>query len=145
RNLLENFNPSNQKNVRFVVVEDILIRGVQFPPAVADAIERKRVESNRAQQYEFSIQAERREAERKAIEAGGIRQFQDIIRDGLTDNYLRWRGIEATLQLAQSRNSKVVIIGSGPQGLPIILGNMDDRNGSALPAGPMSLPATPGL
>lgn len=142
KNLLENFNPADMSSVRFVVMEDVLIRGVQFPPSVADAIERKRVESNRAQQYVFSIQAERREAERKEIEAGGIRAFQDIIRDGLTDNYLRWRGIEATLQLAQSHNSKVVIIGSGPGGLPIILGNMDDRGPA--PAGPMSLPLTPG-
>jgi len=140
RNLLENFNPPDEDHIRFFFIEDILIRGVQFPPAVADAIERKRVEYNRAQQYEFSIEAERREAIRKQIEAEGIRAFQDTIRDGLTDNYLRWRGIEATLALSRSPNSKVVVIGSGPGGLPIILGGMDGNTPTVPPAGPMSVP-----
>jgi prohibitin 1 len=140
RNLLDNFNPPDEDHIRFFYIEDILIRGVQFPPAVADAIERKRVEYNRAQQYEFSIEAERREAVRKQIEAEGIRAFQDTIRDGLTDAYLRWRGIEATLALSRSPNSKVVVIGSGPGGLPIILGGMDGAAPSVPPAGPMSVP-----
>jgi prohibitin 1 len=142
RDLLENFNPGAMKDVRFVVIEDVLIRSVQFPPSVAAAIERKSTEDNRAQEYDFTIAAERKEAERKEIEAQGIRRFQDIVKDGLTDNYLRWRGIEATLNLAQSQNSKVVIIGSGPNGLPIILGNMDDR-AAPVPQGPMSTPAGP--
>jgi len=140
--LLENFNPGAMKDVRFVVIEDVLIRSVQFPPSVAEAIERKSTEDNRAQEYDFTIAAERKEAERKEIEAQGIRRFQDIVKDGLTDNYLRWRGIEATLNLAQSQNSKVVIIGSGPNGLPIILGNMDDR-AAPVPQGPMSTPIGP--
>ena len=152
KNLLENFNPSDMKSVRFIELEDILIRDVTLPPSVAQAIERKSQEYNRAQQYDFSIAAEKKEAIRKEIEAGGIRTFQDIVKDGLTDNYLRWRGIEATLSLAQSPNSKVVVIGSGPGGLPIILGNMDDNNApSPVPAGrrsssvaPPTLPLTPG-
>jgi hypothetical protein len=64
------------------------------------------------------------------IEAQGIRAFQQTVSQGISDSYVRWRGIEATLQLAQSNNSKIVIIGSGKDGLPIILGNVD----SALPA-----------
>jgi len=152
KNLLENFNPTNMKSVHFIELEDILIRDVQFPEAVAQSIERKSQEYNRAQQYDFSIEAEKKEALRKEIEADGIRRFQDTIKDGLTDNYLRWRGIEATLALAQSPNSKVVVIGSGPGGLPIILGNMDDHGTSSpAPAGnrsssaaPPTLPLTPG-
>jgi prohibitin 1 len=143
-NLFVNFNPANMNHVRYIVLEDILIRDVKFPLSVAQAIERKSTEANRAQEYDFTLQAERKEAERKEIEAEGIRRFQDIVKDGLTDNYLRWRGIDATLSLAQSPNSKVVIIGSGPNGLPIILGN-DDHTAPAgpgpKPAGPAALPS----
>ena len=142
--LLINFNPANMNHVRYVVLEDILIRSVKFPRSVAQAIERKSTEANRAQEYDFTLQAERKEAERKEIEAQGIRRFQDIVKDGLTDNYLRWRGIDATLSLAQSPNSKVVVIGSNPNGLPIILGN-DDHTAPIGPApksgGPTVLPS----
>lgn len=147
KNLLENFNPSNMKSVRFIELEDILIRDVQFPAPVAQSIERKSQEYNRAQQYDFSIIAEQKEAQRKEIEAQGIRKFQDIVQDGLTDNYLRWRGIEATLALAQSPNSKVIVIGSGPTGLPIILGNDSSpptTPGAASPSTSHGLPLTPG-
>jgi regulator of protease activity HflC (stomatin/prohibitin superfamily) len=148
KNLLENFNPSNMQSVKFLELEDILVRDVQFPVAVAQSIERKSQEYNRAQQYDFSIIAEQKEAQRKQIEAQGIRTFQDIVKDGLTDNYLRWRGIEATLALAQSQNSKVVVIGSGPTGLPIILGNDSTPSTNPAPgassAAPSSLPLTPG-
>jgi regulator of protease activity HflC (stomatin/prohibitin superfamily) len=147
KNLLENFNPADMKSVKFIELEDILIRDVQFPAAVAQSIERKSQEYNRAQQYDFSIIAEQKEAKRKEIEARGIRAFQDIVQDGLTDNYLRWRGIEATLALAQSPNSKVVVIGSGPTGLPIILGNDSTpptAPGAAKQSVPPGLPLTPG-
>jgi regulator of protease activity HflC (stomatin/prohibitin superfamily) len=146
KNLLENFNPDNMKSVKFLELEDILVRDVQFPAAVAQSIERKSQEYNRAQQYDFSIIAEQKEAQRKQIEAQGIRTFQDIVKDGLTDNYLRWRGIEATLSLAQSQNSKVVVIGSGPTGLPIILGNDSTPATNPAPATsqPSVLPLTPG-
>ena len=80
--------------------------------------------------------AKRRESERKKIEAEGIREFQTIVSQGISDSYLRWRGIEATLQLAQSTNTKIVIIGSAKDGLPLILGNMDTP-----PAQSTSLPA----
>ena len=85
---------------------------------------------------DFRVERERRELERKKIEAEGIREFQTIVSQGISDSYLRWRGIETTLQLAQSTNSKVVIIGSAKDGLPLILGNMDTP-----PAQSTSLPA----
>ncbi len=73
----------------------------------------------------FASSAKREKSERKKIEAEGIREFQQIVSQGISDSYLRWRGIEATLQLSQSTNSKVVVIGGGKDGLPIILGNVD--------------------
>ncbi|HEX4829156.1 MAG TPA: hypothetical protein VFV12_13075, partial [Xanthobacteraceae bacterium] len=88
-----------------------------------------------AEEYKFRVEREKRESERKKIEAEGIRDFQQIVTQGISESYLRWRGIEATLQLSQSTNAKVVVIGSGKDGLPIILGNVDTP---APPAGSTS-------
>ncbi len=71
---------------------------------------------------EFILTKEKQEAERKRIEAQGIADFQRIVAAGISEQLLRWKGIEATLKIAESSNSKVVIIGSGKDGLPIILG-----------------------
>ncbi len=71
---------------------------------------------------EFVLQREQQEAERKRIEAAGIRDFQRIVAQGISAQLLTWKGIEATEKLASSQNAKVVIIGSGDKGLPIILG-----------------------
>jgi regulator of protease activity HflC (stomatin/prohibitin superfamily) len=101
----------------------IFLREIILPPMVSKAIEDKITQQHVAQEWEFRKQREVMEAERKRQEALGIRDFQDIVSKGISDQYLRWRGIEATLKLAESPNSKIVIIGSGPQGLPIILGN----------------------
>src|SRR4029078_2343344 len=77
------------------------------------------------QEYGFRVEREKKESERKAIEANCIRDCQQTVTQGISDSYVRWRGIEATLQLAQSPNTKIVIIGSGKDGLPVILGNVD--------------------
>jgi hypothetical protein len=92
---------------------------------VVAAINRKVEQYYLVQEYAFRVERERKESERKKIEAEGISEFQRIVSQGISDSYVRWRGIEATLQLAQSTNAKVVIIGSGRDGLPIILGNVD--------------------
>src|SRR4029450_4532434 len=89
------------------------------------AINRKTEQYYIAEEYKFRVEREKRESERKKIEAEGIRDFQQTVSQGISESYLRWRGIEATLQLSQSTNSKVVVIGSGKDGLPIILGNVD--------------------
>ena len=73
----------------------------------------------------FVLNKETQEADRKRIEAQGIADFQRIVTAGLTDSFLRWKGIEATSKLADSQNSKVVVIGSGKDGLPIILGGQN--------------------
>jgi prohibitin 2 len=100
-----------------------LILGIELPTAVVNAINRKIEQYYIAEEYRFRVAREIRESERKKIEAEGISEFQRIVSEGISDSYLTWRGIEATLELAQSKNSKVVIVGSGKDGLPIILGN----------------------
>ena len=112
-----------------------LILGIELPSTVVTAINRKIEQYYISEEYKFRVAREIRESERKKIEAEGIHEFQQIVGQGISDSYLRWRGIEATLQLAQSSNSKIVIVGSGKDGLPTILGNVD-----ALPS---SQPASP--
>jgi regulator of protease activity HflC (stomatin/prohibitin superfamily) len=107
-----------------------------LPPEVQAAMERKQQQAQLAQSYEYRIEAERQESMRKAIEAEGIRSFQQTVQAGISNNYLRWRGIEATLALATSPNAKVVVIG-GSQGLPLILNTGD------LPSVPGVATATP--
>jgi regulator of protease activity HflC (stomatin/prohibitin superfamily) len=117
-----------------VVLYDTLLYGIELPPSVVQAINRKTEQYYVAQEYEFRIDRERKESERKAIEAAGISEFQRIVSQGISDSYLRWRGVEATLQLSQSNNSKVVIIGGGKDGLPVILGNVDSPAPARAPA-----------
>lgn len=71
---------------------------------------------------EFVLLREAKEAERKRIEAQGIADFQRIVSQGISDQLLRWKGIEATMEIAKSPNSKVVVVGAGKDGLPLILG-----------------------
>jgi len=121
---------------------DTLILGIDLPTAVVDAINRKIEQYYISEEYKFRVAREIRESERKKIEAEGISEFQRIVSEGISDSYLAWRGIEATLQLAQSKNSKVVIVGSGPDGLPIILGNANRSPppASTSPAGNGEIP-----
>lgn len=107
---------------KFVFIDDIIIRSVTLPDEVRNAIAAKLVEQQRWKSYEFILARERQEVERKKTEANGIREYQRIIGETLDDRQLQWQGIKATLELAQSNNSKVVVIGSGERGLPIILG-----------------------
>jgi len=120
------------------ILYDILVTGIELPAAIVAAINRKTEQYYIAEEYKFRVEREKRESERKKIEAEGIRDFQQIVSQGISESYLRWRGIEATLQLSQSTNSKVVLIGSGKDGLPIILGNVDTpvpAAGSTPPSG----------
>jgi regulator of protease activity HflC (stomatin/prohibitin superfamily) len=107
------------------ILYDILVTGIELPAAIVAAINRKTEQYYVAEEYKFRVEREKRESERKKIEAEGIRDFQQTVSQGISESYLRWRGIEATLQLSQSTNSKVVLIGSGKDGLPVILGNVD--------------------
>jgi regulator of protease activity HflC (stomatin/prohibitin superfamily) len=108
-----------------IILYDTLVHGIDLPALVVAAINRKTEQYYISEEYKFRVEREKRESERKKIEAEGIREFQTIVSQGISESYLRWRGIEATLQLSQSTNSKVVIIGGAKDGLPIILGNVD--------------------
>lgn len=107
---------------RGIIVENVLLRDVKLPPTLAQAIEEKQQAEQEALRMNFVLDREKREAERKRIEAEGIRDFQRIVAQGISQQLLTWKGIEATEKLSNSQNAKVVIIGSGRGGLPIILG-----------------------
>ena len=108
---------------KHVVVEAILVRDVDLPDTIKTAIADKLAEEQRAQKMRFTLDRERQEAQRKQIEAEGISKYQSIVRQGLTAEYLQFKGIEATSKLAESPNSKIVIVGAGKGGLPVILGD----------------------
>ncbi len=116
----------------------ILIKEVTLPDQIRKAIENKLEQAQIVEEYQFRVTREALESERKAIEAEGVRRFQETVAPAITDSYLRWRGIEATLKLAQSPNSKVVIIGSGSAGLPVIFDSTDRASGATLPPVPSS-------
>ena len=107
---------------RGVEIEAVLLRGLSLPEQVANAVQAKLAADQQAQQMEFVLKKEMSEAQRKRIEAQGIADYQKIVNSGLTDRVLRWKGIEATSELAKSANSKVIVVGSGKDGLPLILG-----------------------
>jgi regulator of protease activity HflC (stomatin/prohibitin superfamily) len=109
-------------SARGVEIEAVLLRGLALPEQVANAVQAKLAADQQAQQMEFVLKKEQREAERKRIEAQGIADYQRVVSLGLTDQFLRWKGIEATAELAKSQNSKVVVVGAGKDGLPLILG-----------------------
>jgi len=101
----------------------VLIRSIILPEQIKNAIENKLQQEQEALAYQFRLDKEKSEAERKRIAAEGESRANNIINNSLSDKLLKMRGIEATLELAKSPNSKVVIVGSGKDGLPMILGN----------------------
>lgn len=107
---------------RGITIEEAPLREIVLPPGLTRSIEEKLQAEQESQRMEFVLRKEEQEAQRKRIEAKGIKDFQTIVSEGINDQLLRWKGIEATEKLAQSPNSKVVVIGSGKDGLPLILG-----------------------
>ena len=110
---------------RFVRVDDMIITKVELPLAIKTAIESKLEQRELASAYEFKLIREKKEATRKKIEATGFHDYNKIVGESLTDRILTWRGVQATLELARSKNAKIVIIGAGKDGLPIILDTKD--------------------
>ena len=125
-----------------ILIIDTLVLGIELPAPIVGAINRKIEQYYVVQEYTYRVERELKESERKQIEANGIHAFQQTVSQGISDSYLRWRGIEATLALAQSTNSKIVIVGGGKDGLPIILGNVDAPapSSAAAPAPPAGTP-----
>ena len=101
-----------QVQARGIVVERVLLRDLQLPETLKHAIEAKQQAQQDAQRMEFVLQKERQEAERKRVEAAGIKDFQDIVTQGISDKLLEWKGIEATIELARSSNTKVIVVGN---------------------------------
>ena len=106
----------------FINLKALLIRSINIPAQIKGAIESKLQQEQEALAYEFRLQREESEAERRRIEAEGIANYNRIINASLTDKIIQQRGIEATIQLSESPNTKVIVIGSGKDGLPLILG-----------------------
>lgn len=109
-----------ENNVSMVA---LLIRSITLPEQIRMAIENKLQQQQEALAYQFRLDKERSEAERKRIAAEGESRANNIINNSLTNNLLKMRGIEATLELSKSPNTKVIVIGSGDEGMPLILGN----------------------
>jgi regulator of protease activity HflC (stomatin/prohibitin superfamily) len=108
-----------------IEVLDTLVLDIQLPAEIVAAINRQTDMAYQIQEYKFRAEREMQESKRKQIEADGIAAFQQTVTQGISESYLRWQGIQATLSLAMSPNTKIVIIGSGKDGLPVILGNID--------------------
>ncbi len=107
---------------KYLTLDAILIRDVTLPQTLRNGIEKKLVQEQESLEYEFKIDKARKEAERKEIEANGIAKFQKIVNQTITPQLLKWKGVEATQEIAKSPNSKVIVIGNGDGDLPIILG-----------------------
>lgn len=128
-------SPDAEKGVEWINLDAVLIKEIRFPPAVQEAYVRKNTARALVEEYNFRIIAEQKEVERKMVEALGIRNFQEVVNQGLSESYLRWKGIEAsvvnTQALAQSPNAKLVVVGPGTgaaagssgggSGMPMIL------------------------
>ena len=146
----KHYNDFLQNSIQII---DTLVLSIELPPAIVAAINRQTQQFYEIQEFKYRVEREAQESTRKQVEANGIAAFQRIVGQGISESYLRWRGIEATLALAQSPNSKVVVIGSGKDGLPIILGNMDSppatqpkpEDGASVPGKSSAIPSVGGV
>lgn len=106
----------------YVALQAVLIRDIELPEKVKNAIEEKLEAEQASLKYEYILGRERQEAERKIIEAQAKAESNRILNASLSTNILKDKGIEATMKLAESPNSKVIVVGGGDDGLPLILG-----------------------
>ena len=124
----KHYNDFLQNSIQIL---DTLVLSIELPTDIVSAINRQTEQYYMIQEYKFRVQREAEESKRKQIEADGIAAFQKTVSQGISPSYLRWRGIEATLELAKSPNSKIIVIGSGKDGLPIILNSSDNPVGGS--------------
>ena len=129
--VIDDLIQGNEQTEPEIYVEDFWFRSIKLPKALEESIEHKLTQRQIAEQYVYVLQREEQEKKRKQLEAEGIKAFQDIVSSGISENYLRWKGIDATLKLAESHNAKVVVIGSSKEGLPLILGPLDSGTAGA--------------
>ncbi len=126
RDAIQNEIFEETKNIvedQYIQLNEVLVRDVTLPETIKEAIERKLRQEQQSLEYEFRLISAEKEAERQRIEAQGKADANRILSASLTDKILQDKGIEATLKLSESSNTKVVVVGSGDSGLPIILGN----------------------
>jgi regulator of protease activity HflC (stomatin/prohibitin superfamily) len=137
---------SDELGKKYITPNSIVIRSIALPNAIREAIENKLIQQQLEKSYTYILEKEKKEAERKRIEAQGIKDYQSIVMQTLSDKLIKWQGVQATLELAKSNNTKVVIIGAGKEGLPVILGN--DNNVMPSPPStesPEKVPSNSGL
>ncbi|TYB76730.1 prohibitin family protein [Bizionia gelidisalsuginis] len=108
---------------QYIQLNEVLVRDVTLPSTIKDAIERKLKQEQESLEYEFRLVKATKEAQKQIIEAQGKADANRILSASITDKILQDKGIEATIKLSESPNSKVVVIGAGDSGMPIILGN----------------------
>ena len=108
---------------QYIQLNEVLVRDVTLPPTIKEAIERKLKQEQESLEYEFRLVTAQKEAEKVRIEAQGKADANQILSASLTDKILQDKGIDATLELSKSPNAKIVIVGGGDAGLPLILGN----------------------
>lgn len=115
---------------RGVVIEGVFLKDVVLPDQLQDSIELKAQAEQESERMKFQLEQEKLEAERKTIEAQGIADFQRIVSEGISEQLLKWKAIEATLELANSDNAKMIVMGNGQQDLPVLL----NGDGPSVPA-----------
>jgi regulator of protease activity HflC (stomatin/prohibitin superfamily) len=108
---------------QYVQLNEVLVRDVTLPPTIKEAIERKLKQEQESLEYEFRLVTAAKEAEKVIIEAKGKAESNRILSASLTDKILQDKGIDATIKLAESPNTKVIVVGGGESGLPLILGD----------------------
>merc|ERR1711998_554511 len=118
---------TDKLTARGIVLEDVLLKGIKLPKQLTDAIELKAQAEQESTRMEFVLSKERQEADRKKVEAAGISAFQKIVSEGISEQLLMWKGIEATEKLAASTNAKIVMMGNSKSSLPVMLSATDDR------------------
>jgi regulator of protease activity HflC (stomatin/prohibitin superfamily) len=107
---------------KFVRIDDLILRHVELPPEVRKSIEEKMRDKELAEAHVYKLEREQLEARRKEVEAEGLKRYNEVLDSSITPNLLRWRGIEATRELAQSNNTKTIIVGNRGSDMPLMLG-----------------------
>ncbi len=114
-----------------ITIHKFLVKSIEFPIGFTDAIVKKMVASQELREYQFLLLSEGEEAKRKFIEGLGIQKYQELVNSGMTQNFLNYEGIQATKELATSNNAKIVVVGGGDNGLPLILNTESDSSTSS--------------
>lgn len=132
RVIIDKLSPPGLTEVRLVRISAVQLESITFPSEIQKAIEDKLTQAQVSESYIYKLQTAEKEAQRKVLEAKGIKDFQDIVNAGMTENYLRYRGIEASESLAKSDNSKIIMFGTSTGGLPLILGGTSGDAGALI-------------